>query len=93
MSSGPRSPKLPVGSPSGSGGSADRPALRGDANGDGRRDVSDAIALLECLFLGHACPAESCGIDVNSDAKGDVSDAISLLGFLFLRGAAPDPCP
>jgi ELWxxDGT repeat protein len=70
-----------------------RPPLRGDANGDGRRDVSDAIAILGCLFLGQACPPESCGIDVNSDAKADVSDVISLLEFLFLGGAALDPCP
>lgn len=34
-------------------------SLRGDANGDGKRDLSDAIALLSCLLMGGKCPDAS----------------------------------
>jgi hypothetical protein len=56
---------------------------RGDANGSGPVDISDAIFILGYLFLGSAKPQclEAC--DVNNDAAIDISDGIALPGCLF----------
>jgi hypothetical protein len=65
---------------------------RGDSNGDGEADVSDAIALLGHLFLGQPGPGCADAADANDDEDLDISDAIALLGFLFLGAPAP-PAP
>lgn len=66
---------------------------RGDANGDGTSDLSDAVAALGFPFLGGGeaigCPDAA---DTNDTGEIDVSDAIRLLNFLFL-GAPPPPAP
>jgi hypothetical protein len=72
-------------------GPASVPFRRGDANGDGRSDISDAIAILKFLFTGGSL---ECGdaADVNDDGGHDITDPIALLNHLFLGGAAPpDP--
>jgi hypothetical protein len=75
--------------------------VRGDANGDARVDISDAIAMLGQLFLGvPAQPSCASALDANSDGRFDISDGIFVLYFLF-QGAGeiappyPDaaPCP
>jgi hypothetical protein len=62
---------------------------RGDCNGDGERDISDAIFSLDHLFTGGSAPDcnEACNSN-NSDAH-DIADAIHLLGFLFQGTASP----
>jgi hypothetical protein len=63
----------------------------GDANADGRVDISDPVAILGHLFLGTrlACPGAG---EVNGDGKLDISDPVYLLGHLFLGGKPPaDP--
>ena len=62
---------------------------RGDANGDMKLDLSDAVALLNSLFLGAMPPGCQDAADTNDDGKLDLSDAISTLNFLFLGGPAP----
>ncbi|MEE3199738.1 MAG: dockerin type I domain-containing protein, partial [Planctomycetota bacterium] len=65
---------------------------RGDANGDGEVDVSDAITELAYLFRG-GDGAECIDVmDANDDGEADVSDAIFILRYLFSAGAAP-PAP
>ncbi len=66
--------------------------LRGDANRDGARDLSDAVAMFDCLFQGGSCAVFTCSIDTNSDGTVDVADVISLLGHLFLGEPEPHPC-
>ncbi len=70
----------------------------GDINGDGGRDVGDAIGLLEWLYLGGPSPvAMACQLEApaveNGDVTGnggiDLSDAVGLLGWLFLGGFEP----
>jgi hypothetical protein len=63
---------------------------RGDANADGRRDISDAQSVLGVLFLGLP-PALACDKagDVNDDGRVEIADASYLLNFLFLGGADP----
>ena len=65
--------------------------VRGDANRDGRLDVSDPAAVVAQAFLGTqftTCPKAS---DANDDGSVDVSDAIYLFSYLFLGGPAPPP--
>ena len=65
---------------------------RGDPNGDGVADTSDAVRILERLFLGGRpfdCPDAA---DANDDGQVDVSDPVRLLAYLFL-GQAPLPPP
>ncbi|MBI4583684.1 MAG: hypothetical protein HY717_06650 [Planctomycetes bacterium] len=64
--------------------------IRGDANHDGRRNISDPILILSHLFAGTAlsCPD---GADFDDSGSLDVTDAILLLGFLFNRGEPPPP--
>ena len=73
-----------------------------DMNGDGNGDLSDAVALLNHLFLGSAGPPCAEGgvtdaanvalLDSNGDGGIDLSDAVSWLNFLFLGGGVPSMC-
>jgi hypothetical protein len=65
---------------------------RGDANGDGKADISDAITILGYLFLGSS-GSVTCqkSADIDDGGKVDISDPIQLLNFLFLSGRAPAP--
>ena len=64
---------------------------RGDANADGRVDLSDAVATLSFLFLG-AGPLECFDAgDVDDSGELEISDAIYELSALFLGG--PDIRP
>jgi hypothetical protein len=65
--------------------------IRGDGNGDGKVDLSDAVAALDALFQGvQAIRCEDAG-DSNDDGKLDISDPIHCLGHLFLGGPSPPP--
>lgn len=68
------------------------PFRRGDWNQDGRRDLTDAVALLAWLFEGaeaHGCDVAG---DVDDDGRLGITDPIRLLHHLF-RGGAPPPEP
>jgi hypothetical protein len=66
---------------------------RGDANGDGALDLSDAVGILLELFAA-AAPPPSCedADDANDDGRLDVSDPIFFLEALFRGGGLP-PAP
>ena len=49
---------------------------RADANGDGEADISDAINVLEYLFIGSASLSCLDAADSNDDGKVDISDPI-----------------
>jgi hypothetical protein len=68
------------------------PFHRGDANRDGRNDVSDAIFALAFLFTGGEEPGCLEAADTNNDGAFNISDPISLFNHLFLGGEAP-PAP
>lgn len=70
----------------------DHAFLRGDSNGDGSVDISDAIKTLGVLFLGEGEIACQDAADSNDDGVLDISDAISLLVHLFL-GTVSLPAP
>jgi mono/diheme cytochrome c family protein len=67
------------------------PFVRGDVDHDGSRAITDAIFLLNSLFLGGRAPVCRPIADSNNDGSLNVSDAVHLLGFLFLGG--PEPAP
>jgi len=66
------------------------PAIRrGDADGDARRSITDAIHILDYLFLGVReldCPDAA---DANDDGLVNVTDGVFLLGVLFLGTQPP----
>jgi hypothetical protein len=66
--------------------------VRGDANGDGRIDISDGIATLQYLFVGGDLGEENCQDAADFDDSGDlqVTDAIRSFDFLFQGGPPPD---
>ena len=68
--------------------------VRGELNGDGVVDISDAITLLSRLFIDPNTPITFIAADINHDDGVDISDAIYLLDFLFQGGpsiSAPFP--
>lgn len=70
-----------------------RPSFRrGDANGDGRFDISDPITILNCLFVGPGCPSCLDASDANDDGLVNIADPSYLLNWRFFTGAQP-PSP
>jgi hypothetical protein len=66
-----------------------RPFHRGDPNADGKTDLSDAVAILEFLFLGGLTPGCKESADVQNDGLVDLTDAVSILNYLFVNGPQP----
>ncbi len=62
---------------------------RGDANDDGRVDLSDPVAILNWQFLGEVEPGCRETADANDDGASDLSDPVYLLNYLFLGGEEP----
>jgi len=68
--------------------------LRGDANGDGGRNVADAVFLLASLFVPGSAPVACTDAgDCNDDGGMNVADAVYLLSSLFIPGSDPPPPP
>lgn len=67
---------------------------RGDANGDGTVQLSDAITLLSTLFQGGGAPL-TCpdAADSNDNGVIDLADPVFLLSYLFVAGGPPPPPP
>ncbi len=67
------------------------PFMRGDANADGRTDISDAVTVLRHLFAGYSSLCLDAH-DANDDGRLDIADAVALLGHLFAsQGPLPAP--
>jgi hypothetical protein len=64
---------------------------RGDTNGDGKTDLSDAVRTLGFLFQGFGAPTCAQAADANGDTKIDIADAVFTLNFLFIGAAEPPP--
>ena len=64
---------------------------RGDANFDGRIELTDAVFTLCYLFLG--APAPACLDAADGDDSGAIviTDAVRILGYLFLGDDPPPP--
>ena len=79
--------------PQASWGQPEVPFIRGDVDEDRRFRVTDALVVLQALFLGGP-GTEVCAdaADINDDGKLNVSDCVFLLSYLF-RGGPPPPPP
>ena len=66
--------------------------LRGDSNADGGVDLSDAVHILNFLFLGSADLGCADAADADDTGLLDLTDAVYVLNFLFL-GGFPPPVP
>ena len=65
--------------------------VRGDSNGDGEVNISDAQYSLRWLFLAGREPDCLAAADTNDDESVDISDPIRVLEYLFLGGPRPAP--
>ena len=67
----------------------------GDANEDGSVNVSDAVFIINYVFVTGSPepkPVKACG-DANSDASVNVSDAVFIINYVFVVGSpAPNDC-
>jgi hypothetical protein len=63
--------------------------IRGDANGDGKIDISDVIYLVNYLFIDGPEPVPFEAGDANGDGEVNISDVIYLVNYLFLSGPPP----
>jgi hypothetical protein len=68
---------------------------RGDVDASGPPiDISDAVGILNYLFLGAGTPRCLEAADIDDSGEVDISDAVNHLGYQFLGGAPPaDPGP
>ncbi|MDE0960376.1 MAG: dockerin type I repeat-containing protein [Planctomycetota bacterium] len=67
-----------------------RPFSRGDSNGDGSTNLTDAIHILGVLFIAGSNPlACSDSADCNDDGSVNLADAVTLLSYLFIPGSPP----
>jgi hypothetical protein len=64
---------------------------RGEANGDGTRDIADAVTVLLFLFAGLEVGCAD-AVDADDNGENEVTDAIFLLAYLYAGGSAP-PTP
>jgi Dockerin type I domain len=65
----------------------------GDANGDLTVNVSDAVWVINYVFVGGDPPQPvlACG-DANSDGTVNVSDAVWVINYVFVGGDSPGDC-
>ena len=64
--------------------------IRGDARGDGRLNLSDAVTVLLHLFRGQSLRCRDAA-DVDDDGAIEIDDVLGILEYLFLLGQAPQP--
>lgn len=63
--------------------------VRGDPNSDGKTDLSDAVAILNYLFLGGLEPTCLDSADTDDNGQVQITDAIRVLDYLFSGGPPP----
>jgi hypothetical protein len=64
----------------------------GDANGDAAVNVSDAVFIINFIFVEGAAPFPYMSGNANCDANVNVSDAVYIINYVFVGGSAPCDC-
>ena len=64
---------------------------RGDADGDGKVDLTDAVFLLDLLFREGEVPGCADAADADDGGSLNISDALAILIWLFRGGSRPPP--
>ena len=65
------------------------PFRRGDTDGGGAVDISDAVLVLNWLFAGGTEPACTDAADSDDSGDVDITDAVRILNWLFSGGVEP----
>lgn len=55
----------------------------GDADGSGNANISDAVYIINFIFLGGPEPVTACGGDADGNGVVNVSDAVWLIRYIF----------
>jgi hypothetical protein len=64
----------------------------GDANSDGSVNVSDAVFIINYVFVGGDTPVPLESGEANCDGSVNVSDAVYIINYVFVGGSGPcDP--
>jgi len=63
--------------------------LFGDANSDLKVNISDAVYLIQYIFLSGSSPLHPNVADVNADCMINLSDVVYLVNFVFAGGPYP----
>jgi Dockerin type I domain len=71
-------------------GAGDACDICGNANGDEAVNVSDAVFIINYVFVGGLEPYPYLAADANCDSTVDVSDAVWIINYIFVGGF--DPC-
>ncbi|HER00590.1 MAG TPA: hypothetical protein ENO22_14730 [candidate division Zixibacteria bacterium] len=61
----------------------------GDANSDQSVNVSDAVTIINYVFVGGSQPDPLASADANCDTTVNVSDAVWIINYVFVGGSAP----
>ncbi|NIP41735.1 MAG: hypothetical protein GWN61_04340, partial [candidate division Zixibacteria bacterium] len=61
----------------------------GDSNGDEQCNVSDAVFIINYVFVGGLPPDPIWTADTNCDGSANVSDAVWIINYVFVSGNAP----
>jgi hypothetical protein len=64
----------------------------GDANSDYAVNVSDAVHIVNFVFIGGDSPSPYFAADANCDGDVNVSDAVWIINYVFVGGADPCDC-
>lgn len=65
---------------------------RGDADGSGGIDISDAVYLINRIFSGGPAPVTMVAGDCNCDMGVDISDVVTIISFIFSGGKGSCGC-
>jgi hypothetical protein len=66
--------------------------LCGDANADEDVNISDAVYIINYIFIGGEEPQPYEAGEVNCDGLVNVSDAVWIINYIFIGGASPCDC-
>ena len=64
-------------------------AVCGDANCDDEINITDAVYIINYVFLGGNAPDPMSSGDTNCDEDVNVSDAVYLINYIFISGNSP----
>jgi len=65
------------------------PYICGDANGDDDVNVSDAVYIINYVFVGSESPDPLESSDCNCDGTCNISDAVWIINYVFVAGDEP----
>ncbi len=63
--------------------------VKGDANGDGKANISDCVFLIRYIFLGGEAPSPFQAGDVDCTGEITVSDVVKMINYIYSGGPAP----